>query len=166
MLRFVNLLLVPQFRKCFWSLKPRGPGSLRCSSASWERVWIQRTRAHRAAAPCSHSASSPPAAAPEGQNNTRVRRWDSPRMENSKQDILQNISFCLSQNKVIEMTWWITAYVYDSQQKWEKRDYYIWNMDIFIFIFMKTHGFATEGLYSPPEPCDAHFIMDAYTLFF
>ncbi len=27
------------------------------------------------------------------------------------------------------------------------------------------HGFATGGLYSPPEPCEGRFIMDAHTLF-
>ncbi len=32
--------------------------------------------------------------------------------------------------------------------------------------FLKnTHGFATGGLYSPPEPCEACFTMDAHTLF-
>jgi len=35
-------------------------------------------------------------------------------------------------------------------------------MDIFL---TKTHGFTTGGRYSPPEPCEAHFIMDARTLF-
>ncbi len=31
---------------------------------------------------------------------------------------------------------------------------------------MKTHVFATGGLYSPHgEPCDAHFIMNACVLF-
>lgn len=76
MLRFVNMILVPQFRRCFWSLQPRGPGSLRCSSASWECAWIQRTTARRAAVLHSHNVSLPPAVAPEGENNTGVRRWD------------------------------------------------------------------------------------------
>lgn len=76
MLRFVNMILVPQFRRCFWSLQPRGPGSLRCSSASWECAWIQRTTARRAAVLHSHNVSLPPAVAPEGENNTRVRRCD------------------------------------------------------------------------------------------
>ncbi len=41
-----------------------------------------------------------------------------------------------------------TACMYqDSQQKWEKRVYYVWNMDI---LLTKAHGFATGGLYSPP----------------
>ncbi len=40
-----------------------------------------------------------------------------------------------------------TASAYHSQQKWEKRVYYIWNMDIYL---TKMHGFATGGLYSPP----------------
>ncbi len=35
-------------------------------------------------------------------------------------------------------------------------------MDIFL---TKTHGFATGGLYSLPEPCEARFIMDARALF-
>ncbi len=35
-------------------------------------------------------------------------------------------------------------------------------MDIFL---TKMHGFATGGLYSPPEPCETCFIMDARALF-
>ncbi len=35
-------------------------------------------------------------------------------------------------------------------------------MDIFL---TKMHGFATGGLYSPPEPCEACFTMDAHALF-
>ncbi len=35
-------------------------------------------------------------------------------------------------------------------------------MDIFR---IKTHRFATGGLYSPPVPCEVCFIMDAHALF-
>ncbi len=35
-------------------------------------------------------------------------------------------------------------------------------MDI---LLTKTHGFATGGLYSPPEQSEARFTMDARTLF-
>ncbi len=55
-----------------------------------------------------------------------------------------------------------TASVYDSQQKWEKSVYNIFNMDIFL---TKTHGFVGGGLYPPPEPCEACFNMDWCTLF-
>ncbi len=34
-----------------------------------------------------------------------------------------------------------------------------------IDIYLTKHGFATGGLYSPPEPCEACFITDARTLF-
>ncbi len=40
-----------------------------------------------------------------------------------------------------------TPSAYDSQRKWKKSVYYVWNMDIFL---TKMHGFATGGLYSPP----------------
>ncbi len=34
-----------------------------------------------------------------------------------------------------------------------------------IWIFFLRKQFATVGLYSCPEPCEAHFIIDAHTLF-
>jgi len=54
------------------------------------------------------------------------------------------------------------ASAYDSQLKWEKCVYYFWNKDIFL---KETHEFATGGLYSPPEPCEASIIMDVHALF-
>ncbi len=35
-------------------------------------------------------------------------------------------------------------------------------MDIYL---TKMHEFATGGLYSPPEPCEARFITDVRALF-
>lgn len=61
------MMSVLDFRRCFWSLKPRGPGFLRCSSASLKRAWIRHTKAHRDGVRRSRTASSPPAAAPERQ---------------------------------------------------------------------------------------------------
>ncbi len=55
-----------------------------------------------------------------------------------------------------------TPSAYHRYQKWKKSDYYVWNMHIFLTYM---YGSTTGGLYSPPEPCEARFIMDACTLF-
>ncbi len=46
-----------------------------------------------------------------------------------------------------------------TEWKWEKSVYNVLNMDIFL-----TKN-TTGGVYSPPEPCEACFIMDGCTLF-
>ncbi len=53
--------------------------------------------------------------------------------------------------------------MYDSQQKWEKSVYYIWNMDI--YILQKCMDSLQEAFIHPPEPCEGRFITNACTLF-
>ncbi len=54
------------------------------------------------------------------------------------------------------------ASTYDSQRKWEKSVYYIWNMEIYL---IKNTWIATGDIIHPPEPCEAHFITNARILF-
>ncbi len=56
-----------------------------------------------------------------------------------------------------------------------RKDFCLWQLDEvrekcllrieYGFLSYKMQGFATRGLYSPPEPCDARFITDAGTIF-
>ncbi len=53
-------------------------------------------------------------------------------------------------------------HIWQSAEVRKKSIYNILNKDIFL---TKMHRFTTDGLYSPPEPCEAHFYYGCACLF-
>ncbi len=58
-----------------------------------------------------------------------------------------------------------TASTYNSQRKWEKSVYYVWNKTYFNVCWTVDQCDSQCGSHSPPELCEPQFIMDARALF-